>query len=530
MSKTIDCLFIGHNEVNFQDYATLLYEMGEKSPAYRDLKLNFIWHKGKRYTVMDIFNKYSNSSEKFNIGDIFSTAIAYLATYLHRRGFSYDYINNFQLEKDKLKDILLNNNVLSIGITTTLYTVPNPIYEICSFIRKYNKDVVIIIGGPFVLNLFYGATDEKTAHNFLKQSNADFLINSSQGEATLIKLLSLLKSGKSIDHIPNITYLKNGNSITNPINKENNSLDENYVDWRLFSNEKLKFVGVRTCLSCPFNCSFCGFCQRAGKHQTTTVETIEKELDMLENIRTVKTVNFVDDTFNVPLHRFKEILRMMIRKKYSFKWNSYFRCQFADEEMVKLMEESGCEGVYLGIESANQNVLNYMNKMVKVDQYKRGISLLKNTNILIHTNFLLGFVGETDETINDTIKFIKDYEPDFYRFQLWFCDPLTPIWKNKEQYNIKGSHFMWLHNTMNSVQACDIIDEIFLSGFKTSTWIPVHNFNLHNLYRLKHIGMSVDSIKGFLGAFSDGIKESIRCPDKRDVSEDVILKIKKYLS
>ena len=50
---------------------------------------------------------------------------------------------------------------------------------------------------------------------------------------------------------------------------------------------------------------------------------------------------FIDDTFNVPPERFKDLLRMMINKKYVFKWHSYFRCQFADEEMVSLMKESG---------------------------------------------------------------------------------------------------------------------------------------------------------------------------------------------
>lgn len=529
MNETIDCLFIGHNEMKFQDYAEAIYGRGPNDPAYRDLKLNFIRHKGKRQTVTDIFNLYSTRSMRFGIGDVFSTTIAYLSTYIHKQQLKFDYINDFQQEKEELKKKLLSGNILAVGITTTLYTFPTPISEICFFIRKYNKDVTIIIGGPFILNLFFASGNEKSAQTFLKNTKADFLVNSPQGEAALVTLLKALKAGDPVDNIPNITYWKNGVPKTNPTVPEDNKLDENPINWKLFSHRLGKFVGVRTCLSCPFNCSFCGFCQRAGKHQTAEVQTVEKELDLLENIGTIKSINFVDDTFNVPPKRFKELLKMMIGKKYSFKWNSYFRCQFADQEMIDLMEASGCEGVYLGIESANQEILNNMNKKAAVEAYRRGMTLLKKSNIIIHTNFILGFPGETTDTIKDSVHFIKEFQPDFYRFQLWYFDRITPIWKERARYKIKGSYFMWSHETMDSSAACDLIDEIFLTGFASSTWVPVHNFNLHNLFRLIHLGMSTDNIKGFLNAFAQGIREGIQYPDRTDVTENVILQMKKYV-
>ncbi|RCX18361.1 radical SAM PhpK family P-methyltransferase [Anaerobacterium chartisolvens] len=529
MNSVTDCILIGHNEMDFNTYADAVYALGKDSPAYRDLRLNFIWHKGERHTVTDILNKYSDSFQ-FHMGDVFSTTIAYLATYLHRRGFSYDYINDFKYEKEVLKEKLLSGNVMAVGITTTLYTSSGPINEICRFIRQYSKDVKIIIGGPYVLNLFFASQDQKTLQTFLKTTKADVLINSSQGEAALCNVLSAFKSGTSMDQIPNIAYWKDGTARVNFTEHENNKLDENTIDWNLFKEKVGKFVGVRTCLSCTFNCYFCGFNQRAGKHQMTSLEQVEKELDILESIGTVKSINFIDDTFNYPPDRFKELLRMIIRKNYSFKWNSYFRCQFADEEMVKLMEESGCEGVYLGIESANQKVLNNMRKGVTVEQYRKGISLLKKSHILIHTNFIVGFVGETKETLRDTVNFIKEFQPDFYRMQPWYFDRVTPIWKNRELFNIKGSNFVWSHDTMSCGEACGLIEEVLIEGIKESVWVPVHNFNLHNLYRLIHMGMSVDQVKGFLRGFTAGIKEGIQNPEKTEVSEEVISHIKKWSS
>jgi radical SAM superfamily enzyme YgiQ (UPF0313 family) len=72
---------------------------------------------------------------------------------------------------------------------------------------------------------------------------------------------------------------------------------------------------------------------------------------------------------------------MMIKNKYEFKWNSFFRCQFADREVVELMKESGCEGVFMGIESGSDKILENMNKASRIEKYYEGIALLKEYDI-----------------------------------------------------------------------------------------------------------------------------------------------------
>ena len=197
-----DCLLIGHNDMSFTDYAEGLYAFGKDSPAYRDLKLNFIWHKGKRHTVTDILNLYSQKNVQFSIGDVFSTTIAYLGTYLNKHGFSFDYINDYQSQKEEFKDKLLSKDIFAIGITSTLYTHLTPIEEICKFIRRYNKDVRIIVGGPFILNSFFASSNERALHVLLKRLKVDVLVNSSQGETTLVRVLQAMKSGNCLGDIP----------------------------------------------------------------------------------------------------------------------------------------------------------------------------------------------------------------------------------------------------------------------------------------------------------------------------------------
>jgi len=90
----------------------------------------------------------------------------------------------------------------------------------------------------------------------------------------------------------------------------------------------------------------------------------------------VEALIFIDDTFNLPVKRFKEILHIL--KEYKFRWYSFFRAQYCDEETAQLMKESGCDGVYLGIESSNETILKNMDKKTTSRQNREGIARQRN--------------------------------------------------------------------------------------------------------------------------------------------------------
>jgi hypothetical protein len=190
------------------------------------------------------------------------------------------------------------------------------------------------------------------------------------------------------------------------------------------------------------------------------------------------------------------------------------------------MKESGCEGVFLGIESGNQQILRNMNKAATVEKYREGIRLLKKNRIITYASFIIGFPGETPQTVRDTVEFIQATQPDFYRTQLWYCDPITPIWKEKDQYQIKGSQFEWVHKTMDAFSACDVIDEIFLS-LDNSVWIPQYNFEFGGIFSLLHRGMSLEQIKEFLLSFNQGIKEKLTHRAQREISGDTVERLER---
>lgn len=532
--KEIDCLFIGHNEMAFPEYEKKVREMGVNSGAYRDLNLNFVTINGTPYTVSEVFNLTTVHDDHLNrrispltTGETFSASISYLGTYLDRRGLTFDYINSFNDQRELLAEKLKKENILTIAIITTLYVSVFPVFEIMDFIREHNRTARIVIGGPFVSNQIRVLQDQEL-HYLFHSINADFFVHSAQGEKTLVTLIKALKEDLPLKDIPNIYYKVDHKYTRNPILIENNILSENMVDWGLFADQSPGYVNVRTSISCPFSCSFCGFPHHAGAYQTAFVSAVESELNRLEQLGTVKSVQFIDDTFNIPVKRFKGLLRMMIKNRYRFKWHSHFRCQFADRETVELMKESGCEGVFLGIESGSNQILKNMNKAASVNKYLEGISLLKEYGILTYGSFIIGFPGETHQTVQDTLSFVKSSGIDFFRAQLWYCDPITPIWNERDIYQIKGSHFEWSHATMDSPTACNRIDEIFLS-VDEPVWVPQYHFESDGIFHLLHRGISLETCKNFLRNFNKGIREKLNNPDIREISLELIKELKSVL-
>lgn len=534
MNRVIDCFFIGHNEMDFEQYEKTVRKMGIHSGAYRDLDKNFIRLNGKPYHLAQAFNFFrsadipeAGSLRSFFMGETFSAAIAYLGTYLNRRGLTFDYVNSFQENKEELSRKLETGNIRTIAIITTLYIISFPIIEIVDFVRKHDKEVKIILGGPYVATQIR-SLDSKEINYFFKSGGADIFVDSSQGETALVKIIKALKNNLPLHQVENIYYKSGNRYVSTAKVKENNILSENMVDWSLFSDRPLEYVNVRSSISCPFFCSFCGFPEHAGKYQVAGVKDLENELNSLVKIKSLKCVNFIDDTFNVPIKRFKEILRMMIKSRYNFKWHSHFRCQFADRETVALMKESGCEGVFLGIESGSDKILKNMNKSVRVTGYLEGIELLKEYGITTFGSFIIGFPGETAGTIKETTKFIEESHLDFYRAQLWYCEPITPIFRQREKYDIRGSYFEWSHSTMDAKQAYDSIDEMFLS-IKEKIWVPQYNFEFDGIFHLLQRGLSIEQVKRFLKSFNRGVEEKLIDPTCSEVSIEVLKGIKESL-
>jgi anaerobic magnesium-protoporphyrin IX monomethyl ester cyclase len=521
-----DCLIIGFNDSDFTSFVEMVKSMGVDSGAYRDLNLAFIEYNGKPQRSMDMLSRFyfegkGEPENRFHNADFLWPVVTYLGSYLTQRGYTFDYVNLPHIEKGRLVEKLRRNDILTIAITTTLYVSVHPILELIKIIRENNTTAKIVVGGPYISNM-PKTTDSLSLQRSLRYIDADFYVISSEGETALVNIIEALKNGGSFDKIDNLAYKNNGKYVMTGVSIESNAIEDNMVNYRLFPAEEVgEFVTLRTAKSCPFSCSFCGFPQRAGKYKYLSVELVEQELKAIRDIGAVTTLTFIDDTFNVPKERFREILRMMIKNNYGFKWNSFYRCDHGDDRTIELMGKAGCEGVFLGIESGSDQMLERMNKTARRKDYLRAIPLLRDAGIRSHANVIVGFPGETYDAYRETIDLIEISRPDTYRAQLWYADPVTPIWEKRDQYGVKGSAFTWSHNTMDSKMACDWVDRMFLD-IQGSVWLPQNGFEQWSTFYLQRKGMSFDQIIDFLKAFNAIVKEKLRDPSKTEASYELI--------
>lgn len=502
--KSIDCFLIGHYEIGVSRHNQLLRLLyGKNSKNYTETakyNLSHIRCEDGYYSPSEIFNLVTNGDGKKNdIADTFSLTIAYLGSYLYQQGFSFDYINTFHKEADqeKLAYYLEKGNIKTIAITTTYYLTVLPLLDIMRFIRSHNKDVKIIIGGPFITNQVKFLPEEEL-HKLLNTLGADFYVNSNEGEHTLGKLLEAVKGKLPLNLVNNIIYKESGKYIKTMQQMEANDLNVHLVEWDLFKDDIKDIVNIRTTKSCPFKCSFCSFPGFSGRYKVMDLELVERELNILHKINPHLGLDFIDDTFNIPKGRFKDLLRMMIRNKYEFKWYAFFKAQLADKESVRLMKQAGCAQVFAGCESGSQVILDNLVKQSKVEKYHEAFEYLHKYDIMSIASFIIGFPGETEETYQETIDFVEKAQPTFFRTRLWWYDRTAPVYNDRERFQLTGDGYNWKHYTMDSDQAQVLADQMVHTVSKS-----IHATDYPIPFEMVTKGVPVDKVKKFMGRFRD---------------------------
>src|SRR5215217_1729039 len=438
-SSRLDCLILGHYDLGFKYHEQMQRSKGLNSGDYRNLRMDFITLDDRKLPFLDVLNQLTG--QRMHWTEMTQVAPVYLASFLNHLGINAEFSSFFHSKRDELNE-LLSRRPTVVAITTTLYLTPLIAKEVVKFVREKAPDSYVIVGGPLIDNLAYHLEE------------ADF-------------------------------------SLT-PIN------------WSSFRHKDLgSTLQTRTALSCPFRCTFCDYPVRAGKWVPQEIADVEKELQQLHDRSDVRNLVFIDDTFNVPADRFKSILRMMIKNEFTFRWYSYLRCNIMDEELCDLMARSNCGGVFLGIESGDPDVLKIMKKVATPEQYKRGMKFLKASDIMTFASLIIGFPGETEKSVDNTIELLQEAEPTFFRGEIWYNNLRAPIYaKSKDQHGISGMGYKWRHNTMDWEQGCEMVLKLF-GSVTDSTWLPMYDFDFWILPYLEGKGISPDQIQRFVKTCGD---------------------------
>ncbi|MFZ6028840.1 MAG: B12-binding domain-containing radical SAM protein [Chloroflexota bacterium] len=187
------------------------------------------------------------------------------------------------------------------------------------------------------------------------------------------------------------------------------------------------FTFIVTSRGCTAGCIYC------IKHvsyqysvRLRSPKLIMEELWKLKNLG-INYINMYSDLFTVSRDQVMELCQRMIDEKIDIKWMSNSRVDYVDEEMLKMMGKAGSFMIAWGIESGNEQILKHARKGAYPDKAQRALTWARQAGIMNWGYFIIGLPGETEQTIQDTIKFAKGLPLDIALFHVAAPYPGTPF-------------------------------------------------------------------------------------------------------
>lgn len=276
-----------------------------------------------------------------------------------------------------------------------------------------------IIGGPHIGVLGAGYMARQDLYEFGLAG---------EGERALPDLIE----GKSPETIPGLIYYRDSGWHANPIGfiyDLDNLPYPTYRTWDRVTRSLFPYLMVHS-RGCPYRCGFCSVPKINGKRfRKRSPEGIVEELRFARSEYVFRDFEFIDDNLTLDIEHAKKVCEALIRANLGVGWfaNNGIRADRLDNELALLMKKSGCKGVAIGVESADDEVLKNIHKGETLDDMARGIRLLRAANIPVGGHFIIGLPGDTLEKVKKSIAFKDEVGLDYAYFNQLVPYPGTEV-------------------------------------------------------------------------------------------------------
>jgi radical SAM superfamily enzyme YgiQ (UPF0313 family) len=307
-----------------------------------------------------------------------------------------------------------------------------------------------------------------------------------------------IAEGRPYADVKGISYRENGAIVHNqdpaPLTTEQldalpfvTEIYERDLDYLKYNSPycQYPYVSLYTGRGCPARCTFCLWPQVTTGH-SYRVRSVGNVLEELQEMRRrfpkMKEVFFDDDTFTADPPRAREIAKGI--GKLGLTWSTNSRAN-VDRETLKVLKDGGLRLFVIGYESGNEQILKNIKKGVSVERARRFTKDCHDIGILIHGTFIVGLPGETKDTIEETIRFAQEMNPETLQVSLASPYPGTAMYDYVRQNN-----FLTVDSLVDETgyQKCTVsypeisADEIFKS---------VESFYRRYYFRPKYIWKSI---------------------------------------
>lgn len=336
------------------------------------------------------------------------------------------------------------------GHDAILYDAPalnRDIGDIKKEITKY--DVVIILTSTVTINedaeilselkmsnsrlktICYGSHPTFMPQQSLEKKCIDIVVRK-EPEFIIRDLINKFSDGSdSWKKIYGISFKENGNIVSNPNYPFIENLDIFPIPDRtllpkgiVYFNpvvKKLPFTTMFTSRGCSSRCIFCtanSFYGNSTRFQSA--DRVVEEMQLLE-LQGHREIFFRDEVFTASKQRVIDICKKIKMKRINLSWICSSRIDSVDLEILRLMKRAGCHMIRFGVESGAQEILNNLKKDITIEQTQRSFGWAHKVGIDTHAHLMIGSPGETQGTIDRTLRFVKKINPTIVTFGI--CTP-----------------------------------------------------------------------------------------------------------
>ncbi len=303
--------------------------------------------------------------------------------------------------------------------------------ELAKITKKLDKKITILLGG------YYPTVDSQSILESDDMRYIDFIFRG-EGEISFNNFLKEHYNGKNYDNVPGLSYISDNNIKNNPFGCLAN-LDEIKLPDRSvrminkgFNCMGFKSDAIETSRGCVYECNFCSIQNMYGK--SFRKYKIERVLDDIRDAKRygAKSIMMTDDNISLDGKRFKELCESISDSKLNdIKYLTQASVSGIKKTpgLAKAMADCGMSWVFLGIESAHDTALDYLNKSMQLSSSDSEdvVKELKGYGIIVIGGFILGYPDDTEETLRENFEYAKRIGVDIPTFNILTPYPNTKV-------------------------------------------------------------------------------------------------------
>ncbi len=379
--------------------------------------------------------------------------LLYLSIMLEKKGHTVEVLD-YNAENVKESELIKKiESTDAIGMTIYTNSI-NESIDLARLIKDYNSSKPLLIGGPHC-----NIAPEQSIIDL----NAD-ICATGDVELIICAIADALQGNRNLSSIPGIYYKEKGEIKQTMPMQQIKDLDSlpfparhlvAKYEYGYFIGEKLtngRTTSIITSRGCPYRCRFCGYNSVRSNYDERSVDDVIIEIEEIIS-QGYYSIIIADNNFLANKNRVERIMDKIIEKRLKINmWIMGARVDSAERRLFEKMRDAGVSFICFGIESGNQDVLNFYNKNTTLQQITEAIRLSKEMGFFTSGNFIIGATIETKKHIENTIKFAKSLPLDVAHFIILRYVYGSPLWnKAVEEGIIKQDEYSVIADSQHNL-------------------------------------------------------------------------------